>query len=126
MKEKKKRKCNKCGNKYSDMHFKNAKKKTCRYCEFRWWRTILRSMVKDRKLSPVERIANRLGYMGAGFIMISPYLLPYGDIGAITYIIGGLLSTPQVFVAKQWNLVVVNLNVTVGYLIYLMNFYGII
>jgi len=121
-----KRKCNKCGNKYADWHFKTAKKKTCRYCEIRWWRVILRSMVKDRKLSPVERIANRFGYMGAAFIMISPYLLPYGSIGGYTYIIGGLLSTPQVFVAKQWNLVVVNLNVTIGYLIYLMNFYGII
>jgi hypothetical protein len=31
------------------------------------------------------------------------------------------LSMPQVFVAKQWNLVLVNLNVTIGYLIYLYN-----
>lgn len=112
-----KRRCNKCLKKYSDIHFKNERKKTCRYCEFRWWRTILRSMVKDRKLSPVERIANRLGYMGAAFIMISPYLLPYGDIGGITYVIGGLLSIPQVFVAKQWNLVLVNLNVAIAYTI---------
>ena len=121
-----KRKCNKCGNKYSDIHFKNLNKKTCRYCEFRWWRSILRSMVKERKLSPVERIANRVGYMGTSFIMMSPYLLQYGDIGGITYVIGGLLSMPQVFIAKQWNLVAVNMNVTIGYLIYLMNFYGII
>ena len=83
-------------------------------------------MVKERKLSPVERIANRVGYMGTSFIMMSPYLLQYGDIGGITYVIGGLLSMPQVFIAKQWNLVAVNMNVTIGYLIYLMNFYGII
>ena len=121
-----KRKCNKCGKKYSDLHFKNLNKKTCRYCEFRWWRSILRSMVKERKLSPVERIANRSGYMGTSFIMMSPYLLQYGDVGGITYVIGGLLSIPQVFIAKQWNLVAVNMNVTIGYLIYLMNFYGII
>ena len=53
--------------------------------------------------------------------MISPYLLQYGVIGATTYIIGGLLCTPQVWIAKQWNLVVVNLNVALGYIIYLYN-----
>jgi len=71
-------------------------------------------MVKERKLSPVERIANRIGYMGTSFIMMSPYLLQYGDVGGITYVIGGLLSIPQVFIAKQWNLVAVNMNVTIG------------
>lgn len=80
----------------------------------------LKTLVKERKLSPVERLSNRLGYMGAGFIMISPYLLP-DAIGAVTYVAGGILSLPQVFVAKQWNLVIVNLNVTFGYLIYLYN-----
>jgi len=80
----------------------------------------LKALVKERKLSPTERLSNRLGYMGAAFIMISPYLLP-DAIGALTYIIGGILSLPQVFVAKQWNLVIVNLNVTFGYLIYLYN-----
>jgi hypothetical protein len=59
--------------------------------------------------------------MGTAFIMMSPYLLPYGNIGAITYIIGGIVSIPQVFVAKQWNLVLVNINVTIGYLIYLIS-----
>ena len=53
--------------------------------------------------------------------MMSPYLLNYGYIGGVTYVIGGVLSMPQVWVAKQWNLVAVNLNVTIGYLIYLYN-----
>lgn len=81
----------------------------------------IKNLVKDRRLTAKERIANRLGYMGTAFIMISPYLLPYGNIGAITYIIGGIVSTPQVWVAKQWNLVAVNLNVMIGYLIYLIS-----
>jgi len=85
-------------------------------------RSILKTMVKERKLSPKERLSNRLGYMGAAFIMMSPYLLPYGKIGAITYIIGGLMAIPQVWLAKQWNLVFVNVNVTVGYLIYLLTY----
>ncbi len=82
----------------------------------------LKSLVKDRKLSAKERLANRLGYMGAAFIMISPYLIPYGKIGIVTYVIGGILALPQVWLAKQWNLVVVNLNVVIGYLIYYYNF----
>ena len=112
--------CNKCLKSKSEDKFRNNKK-TCRQCEWRFSQRWLRSLVKERKLSPLERISNRLGYMGAAFIMMSPYLLSYGKIGAITYIFGGLLCTPQVWVAKQWNLVVVNLNVTLGYLIYLYN-----
>lgn len=77
------------------------------------------NLVKDRRLTVNERLSGRLGYMGTAFIMISPYILSYGTIGAITYIIGGILCTPQVWVAKQWNLVAVNLNVIIGYIIYL-------
>lgn len=111
--------CNVCKKKKKDSKFKHEHKKTCIRCEFRWKRSFLRLLIHDRRLTAKERIANRLGYMGTAFIMMSPYLLSYGDIGAVTYIIGGVLSIPQVFVAKQWNLVAVNLNVTIGYLIYL-------
>ena len=38
-------------------------------------------LVKARKLTPIERLANRVGYMGTAFIMLSPYLLPYDNIG---------------------------------------------
>jgi len=78
-------------------------------------------LVKDRRLSPKERIANRLGYMGTGFIMLAPYILSAGNVGPVIYIIGGLISTPQVWLAKQWNLVAVNINVMIGYTIYLYN-----
>jgi hypothetical protein len=80
----------------------------------------LKRLVKTRRLTPIEKISQRLGYMGTAFIMISPYLLKYDSMGAITYVIGGILSLPQVFVAKQWNIVAVNLNVILGYLIYLI------
>jgi len=79
---------------------------------------ILRALVKDRRLLPFERISIRLGYMGSALIMLSPYLLNYGKIGAVTYIIGGVLMTPQVWVAKQWNLVLVNINLVIGYIIF--------
>ena len=112
--------CNICGKQKKDSKFQHTNKKTCKRCEFRWKRSFLRLLVHDRRLSAKERLANRLGYFGTAFIMISPYLLPYGNIGAITYIIGGIVCIPQVWVAKQWNLVLVNLNVTIGYLIYML------
>ena len=80
---------------------------------------IFTSLVKDRRITAKERIAQRLGYMGTGFIMLGPYILRAGDIGPIVYIIGGFISLPQVWLAKQWNLVAVNLNVMIGYSIYL-------
>lgn len=82
-------------------------------------RRILESMVVERKLTPVERMGNRLGYMGTGLLMVSPYLLPYGAIGGITYLVGAVLCTPQVWIAKQWNLVILNFNLLVGYGIFL-------
>ena len=113
------KKCNKCYKEKDISKFRKGKL-TCIKCEYRFKQRWLRSLVKDRRLSAIERISNRLGYMGAAFIMISPYLLP-DVIGGITYVIGGILAIPQVWVAKQWNLVIVNLNVTIGYLIYLYN-----
>lgn len=82
---------------------------------------LLRLLVKDRRLTAKERISIRLGYMGSTFIMMSPYLLNYGKIGCVTYIIGGILLTPQVWIAKQWNLVLLNLNLVVGYILYYLN-----
>jgi hypothetical protein len=70
--------------------------------------------VKQRSLTPLERLANRLGYMGTGFFITAPHLLPETP-GIIIYFLAGLFSLPQVFVAKQWNLVMVNLNVMIAY-----------
>lgn len=83
--------------------------------------SFFKSLVKKRKLTARERIANRLAYMGTGLIMVAPYILNQGNVGPIIYIIGGLISIPQVFIAKQWNLVAVNINVMIGYTIYLIN-----
>jgi len=110
------RKCNKCLKEKPDSKFLTKKKKTCKKCEYRVKQRILRYLVHNRRLSPIEKLANRLGYMGSAFIMLSPHLLP-GPIGIKTYILGGLLSLPQVLVAKQWNLVFVNLNVAIAYTI---------
>jgi len=115
------RKCNVCKSYRPDFWYKSKKKKTCRSCERTWFNWFLRLLVKQRELTPAERIGNRLGYMGSAFIMLSPYLLPYVNLGAYTYLIGAVLSLPQVWLAKQWNLVIINLNLLVGYGLYIFN-----
>jgi hypothetical protein len=115
------RECNVCGRNKRDHKFKHKHKKTCLKCETRWYRQILRVLVKERRLTPVERLGNRLGYMGSAFIMSSPYLLKYDNIGAYTYLAGALLSLPQVWIAKQWNIVIVNFNLLIGYGLYILN-----
>ena len=90
-----------------------GRRKTSRRVKLK--RKILKALVHDRNLDPVERMANRLGYSGSAFIMLSPYLISYGTIGGVTYLIGAILSIPQVWVAKQWNIVVINLNLLIGY-----------
>ena len=72
--------------------------------------------MRQKKLTPVERLSSRLGYMGTAFMMMSPHIMP-DQMGMVTYIIAGVISIPQVFVAKQWNLVAVNLNVAIAYTI---------
>ena len=82
---------------------------------------LLTSLVRERTLTPLERLCNRLGYMGTGFLMMSPYLLVYDNIGVYTYLIGALLSIPQVWLARQWNLVALHTNLLIGYGFYLYN-----
>jgi hypothetical protein len=108
--------CNKCLKEKPSSKFLTAKKKTCKKCEYRLKQRFLRSLVHNRRLSATERLANRLGYMGSALMMTSPHLLPE-PIGIKTYIMAGVLSLPQVIVAKQWNLVLVNLNVAIAYTI---------
>ena len=112
------RKCNVCNKTKPNIFFKK-RKKTCRGCERTLGNWLMRFLVKQRTLTPAERMGNRLGYMGTAFIMMSPYLLPYDNIGAYTYLIGAVLSLPQVWLAKQWNLVIVNFNLLIGYGMYL-------
>ena len=111
-------KCNVC-NKTKPKVFFKSRKKTCRSCERTFGNWLIRLLVKERRLSPAERLGNRLGYMGSAFIMMSPYLLPYDNIGAYTYLMGAVLSLPQVWLAKQWNLVIINFNLLIGYGLYI-------
>ena len=65
----------------------------------------LQYLVRDRKLTPRERLASRIGYMGAGFLIAAQW-----TIEPALYILGFLCVLVQVVVRKQWNLVALNVN----------------
>jgi len=99
------RKCNKCNKAQPNWMYKTSEKKTCRQCEYRWYREVLKMMVRDRQLTPLERMTSRIGYMGAGFLMAGQW-----TVEPILFMIGFCCVLCQVTVRKQWNLVVLQLN----------------
>ena len=67
------RECNKCGKSKLPHKFKHEDKKTCLKCEFRWKQRILRRMAYTTKLSPYQKVASRVGYMGSGFLIAAQW-----------------------------------------------------
>ena len=96
--------------------FKTKKKKTCRKCEYRWWRNVLRMMVRDRRLTPLERMGTRIGYMGVGFLIAGQW-----TINPALYILGFSCVLIQVTVRRQWNLVALQLNGLIAWTIHFIN-----
>ena len=82
-----------------------------------WWRRLLKSMVRERKLTPIERMSSRMGYMGSGFLMVGQWTLE-----PILFIVGFLCVMCQVLVRKQWNLVALYINGLAAWLMHY--FYG--
>ena len=80
-----------------------------------WWRRLLKSMVRERKLTPIERMSSRMGYMGSGFLMVGQWTLE-----PILFIVGFLCVMCQVLVRKQWNLVALYIN---GLAAWLMHYF---
>ena len=75
----------------------------------RWW-------VKDRKLTPVERLSSRVGYMGVAFLISGQW-----TVEPILFMIGFCCVLFQVTVRKQWNLVLLQLNGLVAWTMHFIN-----
>jgi hypothetical protein len=75
----------------------------------RWW-------VRDRRLTPIERMSSRVGYMGAGLLMAGQHTLE-----PLLFIIGFCCVLFQVTVRKQWNLVVLQVNGLIAWTIHFIN-----
>ena len=81
----------------AERHFKSRGKKMKKS-----W---LQHLVRDKKLSPRERLASRIGYMGAGFLVAAQW-----TIEPALYIVGFICVGVQTASRKQWNLVALNIN----------------
>ena len=67
---------------------------------------ILRFLIeRQRKLNASERLATRIGYMGAGFLVAAQW-----TIEPALYILGFICVGVQTASRKQWNLVALNIN----------------
>jgi hypothetical protein len=71
--------------------------------------------VKRKRLTPWEKIATRIGYMGSGFLIAAQW-----TIEPKLYIAGFILVVIQTSSRKQWNLVALNINGLIAWLIHLI------
>ena len=78
-------------------------------------RRLLKFLVRNRKLSPGERLASRVGYMGAGFLVAAQW-----TVEPLLYIAGFCCVLVQVASRKQWNLVALNINGLVAWINHLI------
>jgi len=75
----------------------------------------LQYLVRDRKLTPKERLASRIGYLGAGLLIAAQW-----TIAPPLYIAGFICVLIQTTVRKQWNLVALQINGLVAWIIHLL------
>jgi len=76
----------------------------------------LRSLVRERKLTPKERLAARIGYLGAGLLIAAQW-----TVAPPLYIAGFICVLIQTSVRKQWNLVILQLNGLIAWMIHLLS-----
>ena len=78
-------------------------------------RKILKFLVRNRQLTPGERLASRVGYMGAGFLVAAQW-----TVEPMLYIAGFCCVLVQVATRKQWNLVALNINGLIAWIKHLL------
>ena len=81
-----------------------------------WRQAVLKTMVRDKRLSPVERLGTRIGYMGAGFLIAGQW-----SINPLLFIVGFICVLIQVSIRRQWNLVILQLNGLIAWTIHFIN-----
>ena len=78
-------------------------------------RKILKFLIRNRKLTATERLASRVGYMGAGFLVAAQW-----TVEPVLYIAGFCCVLVQVSSRKQWNLVALNINGLIAWIKHLI------
>ena len=82
-------------------------------------RTIKYRLIKflryTNKLTAYQKVASRIGYMGAGFLIAAQW-----TIEPALYVIGFTCIIIQVASRKQWNLVALNFNGLIAWITHLI------
>lgn len=76
---------------------------------------LIKKLVDDKGLSPYQRLARRLGYMGTGFLIAGQWTLH-----PVMFVIGFVLVIVQVAARRQWNLVLLYINGLLAWLTHLL------
>jgi hypothetical protein len=76
----------------------------------------LHHLVRNRQITPKERLASRIGYLGAGLLIAAQW-----TVAPPLYIAGFICVLVQTAVRKQWNLVALQLNGLVAWIIHLLS-----
>ena len=79
-------------------------------------RSLLKLIATTKKLTPFEKMSTRIGYMGAGFLIAGQWTLHPG-----LFILGFICVVIQTSSRKQWNLVALNINGLIAWIIHLIN-----
>lgn len=76
---------------------------------------ILKLLAYTNKLTSYQKVASRIGYMGAGFLIAAQWTLE-----PLLYVIGFICVMIQTSSRKQWNLVALNFNGLVAWITHLI------
>jgi len=76
----------------------------------------LHHLVRNRQITPKERLASRIGYLGAGLLIAAQW-----TVAPPLYIAGFICVLVQTAVRKQWNLVILQLNGLIAWIIHLLS-----
>ncbi len=76
---------------------------------------ILKKLRYTNKLTSYQKFASRVGYMGSGFLIAAQW-----RIDPVLYVIGFVFVIVQTSSRKQWNLVALNLNGLIAWLVHLL------
>ena len=82
----------------------------------RWKYRLIKTLRYTNKLTAYQKVASRIGYMGAGFVIAGQW-----TIEPIFFIIGFICVIIQTSSRKQWNLVALNINGLIAWVIHLIN-----
>ena len=75
---------------------------------------LLKLLAYTNKLTSYQKVASRIGYFGAGFLIAGQWTLD-----PRLFIIGFICVIMQTSSRKQWNLVVLNLNGLIAWITHL-------